>query len=79
MVDFGRDMTVAIVMFEKPMGIWAILKSFEEKLKALPGEAPCLPEASIKDRQENCLCHLPLPWHRGLQCDQLAGEERGLR
>merc|ERR1711973_530238 len=45
MVDFGMDLQAAIVMFEKPMGIWAILeeeslfpkatdKSFEEKLKA---------------------------------------------
>merc|ERR1711973_327922 len=45
MVDFGLDLQAAIIMFEKPMGIWAILeeeslfpkatdKSFEEKLKA---------------------------------------------
>merc|ERR1712212_1277634 len=45
MVDFGMDLAAAIIMFEKPMGIWAILeeeslfpkatdKSFEEKLKA---------------------------------------------
>merc|ERR1719282_266645 len=45
MVDFGMDLQAAIIMFEKPMGIWAILeeetlfpkstdKSFEEKLKA---------------------------------------------
>merc|ERR1711976_765194 len=45
MVDFGMDLAACIVMFEKPMGIWAILeeeslfpkatdKSFEEKLKA---------------------------------------------
>merc|ERR1719230_2551518 len=44
MVDFGMDLAAAIIMFEKPMGIWAILeeesnfpkatdKSFEEKLK----------------------------------------------
>merc|ERR1719445_2819973 len=45
MVDFGMDLAAAIIMFEKPMGIWAILeeeslfpkatdKSFEEKLKS---------------------------------------------
>merc|ERR1712121_483960 len=51
MVDFGLDLQAAIVMFEKPMGIWAILeeeslfpkatdKSFEEKLKASLGKLP---------------------------------------
>merc|ERR1712226_1737114 len=45
MVDFGMDLQACIIMFEKPMGIWAILeeetlfpkstdKSFEDKLKA---------------------------------------------
>ena len=45
MVDFGMDLAACIIMFEKPMGIWAILEeeslfpkatdaSFEEKLKA---------------------------------------------
>merc|ERR1711899_43429 len=45
MVDFGMDLQDCIIMFEKPMGIWAILeeetlfpkatdKSFEDKLKA---------------------------------------------
>merc|ERR1711913_126007 len=45
MVDFGMDAAACVNMFEKPMGIWAILeeeslfpkatdKSFEEKLKA---------------------------------------------
>ena len=49
MVDFGLDLEACIVMFEKPMGIWAILeeeslfpkatdKSFEEKLKASLGK-----------------------------------------
>merc|ERR1719193_395897 len=44
-VDFGMDLAACIIMFEKPMGVWAILeeeslfpkatdKSFEEKLKA---------------------------------------------
>jgi myosin heavy chain 6/7 len=51
MVDFGLDLEACIVMFEKPMGIWAILeeeslfpkatdKSFEEKLKASLGKLP---------------------------------------
>merc|ERR1712002_591297 len=51
MVDFGMDLQACIVMFEKPMGIWAILeeeslfpkatdKSFEEKLKASLGKLP---------------------------------------
>merc|ERR1719167_2073705 len=51
MVDFGVDLAAAIIMFEKPMGIWAILeeeslfpkatdKSFEEKLKASLGKLP---------------------------------------
>merc|ERR1719317_691906 len=51
MVDFGDDLAAAIIMFEKPMGIWAILeeeslfpkatdKSFEEKLKASLGKIP---------------------------------------
>merc|ERR1719483_586916 len=46
MVDFGMDLAACIIMFEKPMGIWAILeeeslfpkatdKSFEDKLKAM--------------------------------------------
>merc|ERR1712190_613132 len=51
-VDFGMDLAACIIMFEKPMGIWAILeeeslfpkatdKSFEEKLKAGLGQLPC--------------------------------------
>jgi len=51
MVDFGMDLQATIIMFEKPMGIWAILeeesmfpkatdKSFEEKLKASLGKLP---------------------------------------
>ena len=45
MVDFGMDLAACIIMFEKPLGIWAILeeesnfpkatdKSFEDKIKA---------------------------------------------
>merc|ERR1712109_317784 len=51
MVDFGMDLAAAIIMFEKPMGIWAILEeeslfpkatweSFEEKLKSSLGKLP---------------------------------------
>merc|ERR1711962_471863 len=51
MVDFGMDLAAAIIMFEKPMGILALLgeeslfpkatdKSFEEKLKASLGKLP---------------------------------------
>merc|ERR1712108_65977 len=56
MVDFGMDLAACIIMFEKPMGIWAILeeeslfpkatdKSFEEKLKASLGKLPCFVKA----------------------------------
>ena len=51
MVDFGLDLQACITMFEKPMGLWAILeeeslfpkatdKSFEEKLRASLGKLP---------------------------------------
>merc|ERR1719154_463764 len=62
MVDFGMDLEAAIIMFEKPMGIWAILeedslfpkatdKSFEEKLKASLGKLPVfLKPASKTDK-----------------------------
>merc|ERR1719347_1568646 len=51
MVDFGMVLAAAIIMFEKPMGLWAIPeeeslfpkatdKSFEEKLKASLGKLP---------------------------------------
>merc|ERR1711997_649195 len=52
MVDFGMDLAACIIMFEKPMGIWAILEeeslfpkatdaSFEDKLKSqLLGKSP---------------------------------------
>merc|ERR1719330_580679 len=59
MVDFGMDLQAAIVMFEKPMGLWAILeeeslfpkatdKSFEEKLKASLGKLPVYQKAKSK-------------------------------
>merc|ERR1719323_346739 len=62
MVDFGMDLAACIIMFEKPMGIWAILeeeslfpkatdKSFEEKLKASLGKLPIfLKPASKTDK-----------------------------
>merc|ERR1712168_1237812 len=62
MGDFGMDLAAAITMFEKPMGIWAILeeeslfpkatdKSFEEKLKASLGKLPIfLKPASKTDK-----------------------------
>merc|ERR1711982_10753 len=59
MVDFGMDLAAAIIMFEKPMGIWAILeeeslfpkatdKSFEEKLKAGLSKLPCFAKPQSK-------------------------------
>merc|ERR1719228_362670 len=59
MVDFGMDLAAAIIMFEKPMGIWAILeeeslfpkatdKSFEEKLKASLGKLPVFQKPQSK-------------------------------
>merc|ERR1719195_2009814 len=62
MVDFGMDLQACIIMFEKPMGLWAILeeeslfpkatdKSFEEKLKASLGKLPIfLKPASKTDK-----------------------------
>merc|ERR1712241_693802 len=61
MVDFGMDLAAAIIMFEKPMGLWAILeeeslfpkatdKSFEEKLKA--GLGKCGPFAKPQSKTD---------------------------
>merc|ERR1712079_499934 len=60
-VDFGMDLAACIIMFEKPMGIWAILeeeslfpkatdKSFEEKLKA--GLGKCAPFAKPQSKTD---------------------------
>merc|ERR1712025_811024 len=60
-VDFGMDLAACIIMFEKPMGIWAILeeeslfpkatdKSFEEKLKAALGK--CGPFAKPQSKTD---------------------------
>ena len=35
MVDFGMDLAAAIIMFEKPMGIWAILEEESLSLRLL--------------------------------------------
>jgi len=70
MVDFGLDLQAAIVMFEKPMGIWAILeeeslfpkatdKSFEEKLKASLGKLPVFlkPQSKTDPRAHFAISH----------------------
>ena len=66
MVDFGMDLAAAIIMFEKPMGIWAILeeeslfpkatdKSFEEKLKASLGKLPVFLKPAVSLLYNNLL------------------------
>merc|ERR1711913_205299 len=57
MQDFGMDLAAAIIMFEKPMGIWSILeeesnfpkatdKTYEDKVKAQHlGKSPCMVKA----------------------------------
>merc|ERR1719270_1812056 len=67
-VDFGMDLAACIIMFEKPMGIWAILeeeslfpkatdKSFEEKLKAGLGKLPVfLKPQSKTDKNAHFAC-----------------------
>merc|ERR1712168_164098 len=70
MVDFGLDLQAAIVMFEKPMGIWAVLeeeslfpkatdKSFEEKLKASLGKLPVFlkPQSKTDARAHFAISH----------------------
>ena len=70
MVDFGMDLAAAIIMFEKPMGIWAILeeeslfpkatdKSFEEKLKASLGKLPVFlkPQSKTDPRAHFAISH----------------------
>ena len=67
MVDFGMDLAAAIIMFEKPMGIWAILeeetlfpkstdKSFEEKLKASLGKLPVFLKPQSKTDKVTVYC-----------------------
>jgi len=70
MVDFGLDLQACIVMFEKPMGLWAILeeeslfpkatdKSFEEKLKASLGKLPIFmkPQSQTDKRAHFAISH----------------------
>merc|ERR1712212_110693 len=70
MVDFGLDLQACIVMFEKPMGLWAILeeeslfpkatdKSFEEKLKASLGKLPVFlkPQSKTDKHADFALSH----------------------
>ena len=69
MVDFGMDLAACIIMFEKPMGIWAILeeeslfpkatdKSFEDKLKSqhLGKSAPFAKPQSKTDPHAHFAC-----------------------
>merc|ERR1719232_1534427 len=69
MVDFGMDLAACIIMFEKPMGIWAILeeeslfpkatdKSFEDKLKAQHlGKSPPMAKPQSKtDKNAHFAC-----------------------
>merc|ERR1712226_97212 len=69
MVDFGLDLAACIIMFEKPMGIWAILeeeslfpkatdKSFEDKLKAQHlGKSPSFAKPQSKtDKNAHFAC-----------------------
>merc|ERR1712241_1082447 len=81
MVDFGMDLAAAIIMFEKPMGIWAILeeeslfpkatdKSFEEKLKASLGKLPIfLKPASKTDKN----AHFAISHYAGIVSYNVTG------
>ena len=76
MVDFGMDLAAAIIMFEKPMGIWAILeeeslfpkatdKSFEEKLKASLGKLPVFLKPQSKTDKN---AHFAISHYAGIVC-----------
>merc|ERR1712121_400234 len=81
MVDFGMDLAAAIIMFEKPMGVWAILeeeslfpkatdKSFEEKLKASLGKLPIfLKPASKTDKN----AHFAISHYAGIVSYNVTG------
>merc|ERR1712029_541499 len=68
MQDFGMDLIACIIMFDKPMGIWAILeeesnfpkatdKTFEDKVKASLGKLPCFAKAkSATDKNAHFAC-----------------------
>merc|ERR1711953_1275524 len=81
MVDFGMDLAAAIIMFEKPMGIWAILeeeslfpkdtdKSFEEKLKAALGKLPVFLKPQSKTDKN---AHFALSHYAGIVSYNVTG------
>merc|ERR1711981_631554 len=75
MVDFGMDLQDCIIMFEKPMGVWAILeeetlfpkstdKSFEDKLKSqLLGK--CAPFAKPDKNAPDKFAHFAIIHYAG--------------
>ena len=81
MVDFGLDLQACIVMFEKPMGIWAVLeeeslfpkatdKSFEEKLKASLGKLPIFQKPQSKTDK---LAHFAISHYAGIVSYNVTG------
>merc|ERR1711970_1321332 len=81
MVDFGLDLQACIVMFEKPMGLWAILeeeslfpkatdKSFEEKLKASLGKLPIFLKPQSKTDKH---AHFALSHYAGIVSYNVTG------
>merc|ERR1712203_953664 len=82
-VDFGMDLAACIIMFEKPMGIWAILeeeslfpkatdKSFEEKLKAALGKCgPFAKPQSKTDKNAHFACIHSLALYHTMSLDGL--------
>ena len=83
MVDFGMDLAAAIIMFEKPMGIWAILeeeslfpkatdKSFEEKLKASLGKLPVFLKPQSKTDKN---AHFAISHYAGIVSYNVTGKD----
>ena len=81
MVDFGMDLQACIIMFEKPMGLWAILeeeslfpkatdKSFEEKLKASLGKLPIFLKPQSKTDKN---AHFAISHYAGLVSYNVTG------
>merc|ERR1711971_298782 len=81
MVDFGMDLQAAIIMFKKPMGIWAILeeeslfpkatdKSFEEKLKASLGKLPVFLKPQSKTDKN---AHFAISHYAGIESYNVTG------
>merc|ERR1711884_684767 len=81
MVDFGMDLAACIIVFEKPMGIWAILeeeslfpkatdKSFEEKLKASLGKLPVFLKPQSKTDKN---AHFALSHYAGIVSYNVTG------